>query len=97
VATFRGVVKGSRSSCSRLGTRESGLTVIAQTESGELHLDVWRRTDGSDAWTLTQRDNTHCPSGLRTETLASGTVGESVCEYANGMRSLHTWRERESD
>lgn len=74
MAAFRGVVIGARSDVSRLGTRASGITTLAQTEAGQIRVSVWRRSDGQNAYCVQVEDNPTFSCGLRTAELASGTL-----------------------
>lgn len=45
MARFRGVVRGGRSGASRLGHATTGLTMLAQSYSGDICVSFWANAD----------------------------------------------------
>ena len=80
MAHFRGEVDGARSTASRLGHKNTGLSTTAQTWSGAIRVRVWwdesARVDRFEVDQIA-----HHGSGIE-QRLASGIVGEAA-EHAH--------------
>lgn len=48
MAHFRGEIRGQRGEASRLGSKQSGLTVVAQAWGGQVVTRLWHEKNGRD-------------------------------------------------
>jgi hypothetical protein len=46
MAHFRGTIRGQRGQASRLGSKASGLAVVAQSWEGQIKVTLWHTTAG---------------------------------------------------
>lgn len=82
MAHFRGVVEGSRGSESRLGSKASGLAVVAQSWDGQIRVDLFDR-DGVDHVRIVAQPNSGMYGGDQKSTvLFFGSVRK-----ARGLRA----------
>jgi len=76
MAHYRGYIEGSRGSTSRLGTKSSGLTVVAQSWAGEVRVDLYEK-DGVDCARISVGPNYAVYGGPQnSKTLAQGPLKE---------------------
>ena len=73
---FRGLIRGGRGDASRLGTKNSGLTVEAASWAGAIKVDLWHHSDGTDKFRVVQTQHVN-GAGIN-ELLGEGTIGKTV-------------------
>jgi hypothetical protein len=87
MAHYLGEVSGSRGSASRLGTKNSGLTVKAMSWSGMVRVDVTHNdATGEDRFTVEQSQHPSNGAGIR-EIIAEGVIGQPT-KKENGKAEL---------
>jgi hypothetical protein len=75
MAQFRGTVQGVRGPASRLGSKASGLTVVARSWNGEVRVNLYHdRRDGLDRYQIVINPE----SGHKGGVVAEGVFGEEA-------------------
>lgn len=82
MAQFFGEVEGQRGAASRLGSKDSGLRVVAASWQGAIKVRLQHRSDGKDHFTVEQ---TPWSNGAGcNQVLASGVVGVPYAPASHG-------------
>lgn len=76
MAHYRGIIQGQRGEASRLGTKNSGLTVEAASWNGKIKVELYHDEEsGEDKFHVIQ--DKHNGAGIY-EPIASGVLGKTI-------------------